>query len=80
MLAATWSDRGKVHIWDLSRPIMAVNDLRVMSEYTKNEESPAPLFTFTGHQVEGFAVDWAATTPGVFSYIHLHVDIVTLNL
>ena len=64
MLAATWSDRGKVHIWDLTRPLLAVNDSSVMAEYTRNEESPSPVFTFSGHQVEGFALDWAKTTPG----------------
>ena len=64
MLAATWSDRGRVHIWDLTRPLMAVNNSSVMAEYTRNEESPLPLFTFSGHQAEGFAIDWATTTPG----------------
>ena len=64
MLAATWSDRGKVHIWDLSRPLQAVNDSSVMAEYTRNDESPTPVFTFSGHQVEGFALDWATKTPG----------------
>lgn len=63
-VAATWSETGKVHIWDLSRPLNAVNDSNIMATYTRNEESPAPVFTFSGHQVEGFAVDWCTTTPG----------------
>ena len=74
MLAATWSDRGRVHIWDLTRPLMAVNDSSVMAEYTKNEESPPPVFTFTGHQVEGFAIDWAETTPGAHLYLPIAPD------
>ncbi|XP_060599156.1 glutamate-rich WD repeat-containing protein 1-like [Ruditapes philippinarum] len=62
-LAATWSDKGKVHIWDLSRPMQAVDDPQVMSVYTRNDESPEALFTFT-HQTEGYAMDWAQTSPG----------------
>lgn len=63
-LAASWSDKGKVHIWDLTKPLQAVNDPNVMSTYTRNEESPAPLYTFSGHQVEGYAIDWSQTSPG----------------
>lgn len=63
-LAASWSESGKVHIWDLTRPLHAVNDSAVMTEYTRNQESPSPVFTFGGHQVEGYAVDWCPTEPG----------------
>ena len=63
-LAASWSEQGKVHIWDLSRPLQAVNDSQVMAAYTRNQESPAALFTFSGHLTEGFAMDWSLTTPG----------------
>ncbi|KAH3863812.1 hypothetical protein DPMN_026812 [Dreissena polymorpha] len=63
-IAATWSDKGKVHVWDLSRPVAALNDPTVMTSYVKNEESAPALYTFTGHQVEGFALDWSTTSPG----------------
>ncbi len=63
-LAASWSELGKVHIWDLTRPLEAVNDSSEMATYTRNQESPPPVFTFTGHQTEGFAMDWSKTTPG----------------
>lgn len=52
-IAATWSDTGKVHIWDLTRLLHAVNDSSVMAAYVRNQESPKPLFTFTGHMTEG---------------------------
>lgn len=68
-VAATWSEKGKVHIWDLTRPLNAVNDSNIMSTYVRNEESPPPMFTFKGHQVEGFAIDWSPTTQGKPSYI-----------
>ena len=66
-LAATWSEQGKVHIWDLSRPLEAVNDPAVMSTYTEKQESPPALFTYKGHSCEGFAIDWSPTTPGVLA-------------
>ncbi|XP_071132450.1 glutamate-rich WD repeat-containing protein 1-like [Mytilus edulis] len=63
-IAATWSENGKVYIWDLTRPLHAVNDSNIMSVYIRNEESPAPIYTFKGHQVEGFAVDWSPLMEG----------------
>ncbi|KAL4240115.1 Glutamate-rich WD repeat-containing protein 1 [Mactra antiquata] len=63
-LAATWSDKGKVSIWDLTRPIQAVDDPNVMSEYVKKDDATLPLSSFSGHQTEGYALDWAETTPG----------------
>ncbi len=63
-IAATWSDTGKVHIWDLSRLLQAVNDSSVMAAYTRNQESPKALFTFNGHMTEGFAMDWSPIVPG----------------
>ncbi|CAF1227653.1 unnamed protein product [Adineta ricciae] len=66
-IAATWSDTGKVHIWDLSRLVHAVNDSSVMAAYTRNQESPNALFTFNGHMAEGFAMDWSPIAPGVLA-------------
>ena len=63
-VAATWSELGKVHVWDLSRPLNACDDSVVMATYTRNQESPEPVYTFTGHQTEGFALDWSCVTPG----------------
>jgi ribosome assembly protein RRB1 len=67
--AATWSETGKVHIWDLSRPLAALDDSNIMATYTRNCESPSAAYTFSGHQVEGFALDWSRNTPGVFYII-----------
>nr|CAH8869938.1 unnamed protein product [Trichobilharzia regenti] len=61
-LAASWSENGMVFIWDLTRPLTAVNDSAVMAEYTRHDESPSPLFTFKGHKTEGFALDWSSHT------------------
>ncbi|XP_074648374.1 glutamate-rich WD repeat-containing protein 1-like [Tubulanus polymorphus] len=63
-VAATWSETGKVHIWDLSRPFAALDDPTLMSSYTKNLESPEAIYTFTGHLVEGYAMAWSPTVTG----------------
>lgn len=48
-LAASWSETGKVHLWDISHPLRAVNDPACMKSYIENKESPRPLFTFNGN-------------------------------
>ncbi|TNN09477.1 Glutamate-rich WD repeat-containing protein isoform 1 [Schistosoma japonicum] len=58
-LAASWSENGMVFIWELTRPLTAVNDSAVMAEYVRHNESPSPIFTFDGHSAEGFALDWS---------------------
>lgn len=47
-LAASWSETGKVHLWDLTHPLKAVNDPVALRSYVENKESPRPLFTFNG--------------------------------
>ncbi|KAF8570489.1 hypothetical protein P879_02494 [Paragonimus westermani] len=58
-LAAAWSELARVSVWDLTRPLTAVNDSAVMSEYVRHGESPTPLYTHKGHKTEGFALDWS---------------------
>ncbi|XP_014783500.1 glutamate-rich WD repeat-containing protein 1 [Octopus bimaculoides] len=62
--AATWSMNGKVYIWDLSKPYEAINDTEKLSYYIRNCLSPDPIFNFSGHHVEGYALDWSRITPG----------------
>ena len=68
--AATWSERGKVHIWDLSKPLHAVNDSVAMKEFLQISDSLGPMFTFSGHQVEGYAMDWSSTVQGYYSFAY----------
>lgn len=65
--AASWSELGKVHIWNLSRPLSAVNDERVMITYKQNCETVEPTFTFSGHQMEGFAMEWSPLITGILA-------------
>jgi len=57
-LAATWSDVGKVHLWDLSYYVKSL-------DAPQHEKAPGgPLFSFSGHAMEGFSMDWSPTSPG----------------
>jgi len=66
VLAASWSETGRVNIWDLRKQIKAVNDMKLLTQYRNNDEvsKSKPLFTFSGHQAEGFALDWSSSSPG----------------
>lgn len=58
-LTASWSDKGKVHIYDLTTPIRAVSDQKSINTYTAQKVDPKPIFTFGGHLGEGYALDWS---------------------
>ena len=66
-IAASWSELGNVHIWDLSKALQAVNDVQAMTYLINSKEKYAPLFTFTGHRHEGFAVDWSNAKQGLLA-------------
>ncbi|XP_043200523.1 glutamate-rich WD repeat-containing protein 1-like [Amphibalanus amphitrite] len=78
-LAATWSETGSVHVWSLARPLAAVDDPMVASAYARDSEDKKakPLFTFKGHEQEGFAMDWSPLKAGVLATgdcgRHIHV-------
>ncbi|CAK8687149.1 unnamed protein product [Clavelina lepadiformis] len=65
-LAATFSDRRSVHIWDLSKQLSAVENTGLLADFVADRKKKAvlPLFTFAGHMDEGFALDWSGTVPG----------------
>lgn len=66
-VAASWSETGKVFLWNLSHPIAAVNSHVTMTSYVRNKEAPKPMFTFSGHQSEGYAMDWSPLKTGVLA-------------
>ncbi|OMH78574.1 Ribosome assembly protein rrb1 [Zancudomyces culisetae] len=53
-LGATWSDEGKVYIWDLKEQL---NSLET-STYNLQAKAREPVYTVSTHDVEGFALDW----------------------
>ncbi|XP_070579817.1 glutamate-rich WD repeat-containing protein 1-like [Ptychodera flava] len=62
-IAATWSEKGSVHIWNLKDHFDALEDSELLAKLTKQDKTK-PLFTFSGHQIEGFAMDWSPTVIG----------------
>uniref|UniRef100_A0A6G1SN46 Glutamate-rich WD repeat-containing protein 1 n=1 Tax=Aceria tosichella TaxID=561515 RepID=A0A6G1SN46_9ACAR len=64
VFTASWSDKGKVHIYDLTTSVQAVSDQRSIKTYTAQKIEPKPIFTFGGHLTEGFALDWSRLRSG----------------
>ena len=62
LVVATWSERGKVFLWDLSQVQSDLNN-QVQHHQQKVEETPMikmkPLFSVDGHREEGYAMDWS---------------------
>ncbi|KAE8737859.1 hypothetical protein FOCC_FOCC016671 [Frankliniella occidentalis] len=83
VLAASWSELARVSIWNLNQSIRDVEQNKQLPKKVKREgygkmaNSVPPLFTFTGHQTEGFGIDWSPTMPGVLATgdctRHIHV-------
>ena len=42
-----------------------VSSPKALKNYNKTKDEIQPLYTFSGHQSEGFAVDWSSTSPGM---------------
>ncbi|XP_043116989.1 glutamate-rich WD repeat-containing protein 1 [Puntigrus tetrazona] len=62
--AAVWSEKGQVEIFDLQPQLEAVQSSAAMSAFIKQQKEATPLFTFSGHMSEGFAIDWSSKVPG----------------
>lgn len=69
VLASTWSELGRVNIWDLSEQMLAVDDKELLLAYDKDGKcnKASALFTFSGHQQEGFGLDWSPVKPGLLA-------------
>ena len=65
---ATWSELGKVHLWNLEEQLNALQDPKDLAQYKLNVDNARmgsrPVFTFKGHQTEGYALDWCPTETG----------------
>lgn len=69
VLAATWSELGRVNIWNISDQLLAVDDKELLSSYQKEGKANKvkSLYTFSGHQQEGYAIDWSLISPGLLA-------------
>lgn len=63
-LAAVWSEKGQVEIFDLQPQLEAVHSAAAMAAFTSRQKEAASLFSFSGHMTEGFAIDWSPTVAG----------------
>lgn len=63
-LAAVWSEKGQVEIYDLRPQLEAVRSSAAMAAFGSKQKEATSLFSFSGHMVEGFAIDWSPTVPG----------------
>ncbi|RUP07427.1 WD40-repeat-containing domain protein [Jimgerdemannia flammicorona] len=60
-IAATWSDMGKVHVWDLAPLILSLDTPGAPAP----RKEAQPLFTIESHgRNEGFAMDWSLRETG----------------
>jgi len=51
-----------VQIWNISDALKTVNDMQTTS--TTRLNNVKPIYSFVGHQSEGFAIDWSSLKTG----------------
>ncbi|XP_063993368.1 glutamate-rich WD repeat-containing protein 1 [Diachasmimorpha longicaudata] len=66
-LVASWSELGRVGIWNIEEQLRAVNNSTTLAAYNKQEKATDAVFTFKGHLSEGFGIDWCPTEPGTLA-------------
>ncbi|KAI6188996.1 WD-REPEATS-REGION domain-containing protein [Aphelenchoides besseyi] len=65
-VCAVWNSLGKVQIWNLSSALEKLNEL---DEKTRNIklDNEKPLYSFDGHNAEGFALGWSPLKAGTLA-------------
>jgi ribosome assembly protein RRB1 len=58
-MVATMADTGKVHIYDLHASVTSM-----FQKVARVAPPNKPVFTFSGHRDEGFALDWSLASAG----------------
>ncbi|GJP53882.1 hypothetical protein CLOM_g13004 [Closterium sp. NIES-68] len=63
-ISASWSDSGRVQVWDLTPQVRSLAATASSSSVAASDISPpvarqAPLHIYSGHDDEGFAIDWS---------------------
>ena len=68
-IAATFSELGTVHLWDLTAHLRAIDEPSSLTKYQRHLDRgpPKPIHTFNGHGTEGFALDWSSTNEGMLA-------------
>lgn len=75
--AATWSETGKVFVFNITEQLKAVEDPALLKKYddTNQSQITKPAFVFRGHRAEGFGIDWSPIDPGVLATGDCNKDI-----
>ncbi|KAJ1544544.1 ribosome biosynthesis protein rrb1 [Nowakowskiella sp. JEL0078] len=59
-IVASWAETGKVHIWDLTPFVTALDTIG-----GQTPKDPKPIFTVDRHhKTEGYGLDWSPISPG----------------
>lgn len=60
-----WSEKGQVEVFALRRLLQVVDDHQALATFLRDEQARVkPIFAFSGHMGEGFALDWSPRVPG----------------
>ena len=66
VLAANWSEKGIVHVWNLNEMLKATNDKQAMNNFIQRKRKDMkPLYSFEGYTNEGYALDWNTVNKGI---------------
>lgn len=64
-VAGVWSEKGQVEVFALRRLLQVVDDPQALATFLRDEQARVkPIFAFSGHMGEGFALDWSPRVPG----------------
>ena len=71
-VVASWSETGRVHLWDLRHVLAAMEAAPAgsLGEKASNTHATAlakgtsPVVSWAGHGTEGYALDWSRKSPG----------------
>ncbi|GBP55922.1 Glutamate-rich WD repeat-containing protein 1 [Eumeta japonica] len=77
VFAASWSELGRVDIWNITQQLQAVDDPTVLERYNIDTVTNPikPVFSFNGHHQEGYGICWCSTEPGVLATSDCRRDI-----
>ncbi|KAG5680762.1 hypothetical protein PVAND_010249 [Polypedilum vanderplanki] len=75
--AATWSETGKVFIFNITEQLKAVEDHALLKTYEATNQCAIvkPTYIFRGHRTEGYGIDWCPTEAGVLATGDCNKDI-----
>lgn len=70
-VVAAWAEQGSVSIWSLDKSLQKLEEPVFIKPGDKENQWPReeskPLFKFSGHATEGFALNWSDASPGLLA-------------